>query len=105
MKNWLVRLIPPRPDFAWTMSEAERETMTAHIAYWSGLADDGRAVAFGPVADPAGPHGIGVVLADSDEGAAALRDSDPAMLSPYGFRTEIVPMLSLVTRDGRFDAT
>jgi hypothetical protein len=104
MQGFLFRLIPPRPDFSSTMSVEEREAMMAHGGYWSGLVGEGRVIAFGPVADPAGQHGIGIVLVDDERAAAAVRDGDPAMRSPFGFRTEILPMLSLVTRDGRHDA-
>jgi uncharacterized protein YciI len=61
-------------------------------------------VAFGPVNDPAGGYGIGIVLAHDLEEAEALRDGDPAGRAPLGFRTEISPMFSLVTSAGRFDA-
>ena len=104
MIGFVFRLLPPRPDFAFTMSEDERATMLRHVAYWAGLAQEGKAVAFGPVNDPNGPYGIGVVLAEDLTAAEAIRDADPAQASEHGFRTEISPMLSLVTRDGRFDA-
>ena len=104
MKGFVFRLIPPRSDFAFTMSEAGRETMMAHVGYWSGLASQGQALAFGPVDDPGGNYGIGIVLAEDLTAAQALRDADPAVLSTHGFHTEIAPMLSLVTPGGRFDA-
>jgi uncharacterized protein YciI len=78
--------------------------MTEHVAYWSELAREGTALAFGPVSDPSGPYGIGIILVEDLVAAESLRDRDPAVISPYGFRTEIAPMPSLVTRDGRFDA-
>jgi uncharacterized protein YciI len=104
MRGFVFRLIPPRDDFAFTMSEGERETMMAHVGYWSSLATQGRTLAFGPVNDPGGPYGIGIVLADSETEAEALREGDPAMSPPYGFRTEIAPMLRLVTPEGSYDA-
>jgi hypothetical protein len=33
-------------------SDDERATMTEHVKYWTGLAESGRVLAFGPVADP-----------------------------------------------------
>ena len=105
MRGFFLRLLPPRPDFAFTMSDAERATMNQHIGYWSNLAAQGKALAFGPVGDPAGPYGVAVVLAEDDETADALRKGDPALASPHGFRTELHPMLALVTPDGRYDAT
>jgi uncharacterized protein YciI len=79
------------------MSDDERGTMQAHVAYWSGLLDAGSVLAFGPVNDPDQPHGIGIVVAEDMAAAEALRDADPAQQSPHGFRTEIVPMVALVT--------
>jgi hypothetical protein len=102
--GFLFRLLPPRPDFAFTMTDDERATMLAHLGYWSTLVDEGKAVAFGPVADAKGPYGIGIVLASDMSAAQCLRDGDPAMASPHGFRTEITMMTSLITPDGRFDA-
>jgi len=104
MRGFVFRLLPPRSDFPFTMTDGERATMIEHVAYWSELARRGTALAFGPVNDPCGPYGIGIILVEDLEAAESLRDRDPAVSSPYGFRTEIAPMLSLVTRDGRFDA-
>jgi len=103
MKGFLFQVIPPRPDFGLTMSSGERETMTEHVVYWSGLIDQGRVLAFGPVDDPLEPHGIGIVLAEDLRDAEELRDRDPAMTSSRGFRTRIVPMPRLVTPNGSYD--
>jgi uncharacterized protein YciI len=104
MKGFVFRLIPPRADFPFTMTEGERATMHRHGAYWSNLIAEGTAVAFGPVSDPEGPYGIGIILVEDMKAAEHVRDGDPAHTSPHGFRTEISPMLSLVTPAGRFDA-
>ena len=99
MPGYLFKLVPPRHDFLTTMTDDERGTILAHVGYWTQLTAEGRAIGFGPVADPAGGYGIGLVVADDLAEAEALRDQDPAMLSAYGFRTEIRPMLRLVTRE------
>jgi uncharacterized protein YciI len=99
MPGFVFKLIPPRADFATDMSDAERETMSEHVGYWRALMSEGRVVAFGPVADPAGPYGIGIIVADDLPGAEALCALDPAARSSHGFRTEIAPMLRLVTPD------
>jgi uncharacterized protein YciI len=97
MQPFVYRLLPPRPDFMTTMTDDERATMTAHVAYWSGLMGAGRVVGFGPVA--AG-YGIGLVLAEDLADAEALRDADPAIRSPHGLRGDIEPMVQLVTPGG-----
>lgn len=96
-RGFLFKLTPPRPDFPHTMSEAERVTMLDHVTYWRGLADAGHVLAFGPVDDPTGSYGIGIVLAETMAAAESLRDADPAIRSPHGFHTEIHPILQLVT--------
>jgi uncharacterized protein len=103
MSGYLFKLVPPRPDFAFTMSDDERATMLEHVRYWGELASAGQALAFGPVNDPAGGFGVGIVLAENLEDAERLRDRDPAMRSSHGFRTEIFPMMSLVTPSASYD--
>jgi uncharacterized protein len=104
MMGFVFRLIPPRPEFALDMSPDERATMLEHVGYWAALAEQGRVVAFGPVNDPSGPYGIGIILADSQLDAERLRDGDPALRSSHGFRAELAPMLRLVTPNGTYDA-
>jgi hypothetical protein len=67
------------------MSEEERAVMDAHFGYWGELLARGQVIAIGPVADPNGPYGIGIVLAAYLAGAEVVRDGDPAMRSPFGF--------------------
>jgi uncharacterized protein YciI len=87
------------------MSDDERATMLEHVRYWGDLTRGGRTIAYGPVNDPAGGYGIGIIVADGMADAERLRDNDPAMRSPHGFRTEILPMLRLVTPSAVYDAT
>jgi len=105
MPGFVFRLIPPRPRFAFDMSPGERATMTEHATYWRDLAKSGRVLAYGPVNDSAGQYGIGIVVADDLTAAEALRDGDPVMRSPHGFRTEIAPMLQPLTPDGVHGST
>ena len=105
MMGFVYRLLPPRPSFPFDMSPEERITMMEHVGYWAALAEQGKALAFGPVADPQAPYGIGIILAENLAEAEKLRDEDPAMNSPFGFSTEIAPMLRLVTPNGTYDAS
>ena len=103
MSGYLFKLIPPRPDFAFTQSDDERATMFEHVHYWGELASAGKTLAYGPVDDPSGGYGIGIVLAENLQAAERLRYDDPVIRS-LGFHTEIFPMLSLVTPSARYDA-
>jgi uncharacterized protein len=98
------RLIGPRPSFPFDMSDEEREAMLAHSAYWRELADQGKVLAFGPVADPAGPYGIGILVADDLAQVEQWRDGDPVLRADLGFRSELSPMMRLVTPDAIYDA-
>ena len=81
MNHFLYKLIPPRPTFAADMTESEAQIMGEHIAYWQGLTDRRVVVAFGPVDDPAGSWGFGVVEAESEDDVRKLGADDPAVKS------------------------
>jgi uncharacterized protein YciI len=76
---FLFRLIPPRADFAQTMTESEQAAMTGHQEYWQQLLRDGRVVVYGPVADPEGVWGMGVLRAADRAEALALGERDPSV--------------------------
>lgn len=78
-KLFLFRLIPPRSDFAQTLTLAEQDAMARHAEYWKNLLAAGRVVVFGPVADPEGVWGLGVVRAGTQEDVVALGEKDPAI--------------------------
>jgi uncharacterized protein YciI len=74
------------------MTPEEQALMGEHVAYWSGLFDEGRVVAFGPVADPEGGWGVSVVDADDEAAVRAMIDSDPVKLRGEGFRYDVFEM-------------
>lgn len=92
------RLVPPRPTFAMDMTPDERAAMMRHVAYWTALLERGTAIVFGPVADPAGPWGLGVLRVREGESLEALVGEDPAILAGIGLRYETLPMLNAVHR-------
>lgn len=96
VQAWFVKLKAPRPSFAFDMTPDEREIMLAHGAYWRQRLDAGEVIVFGPVNDPAGPFGLGVVRVD-ETALKTFQDNDPAILSGLGFSYEAYPMLSAVT--------
>jgi uncharacterized protein YciI len=104
MPAFVYRLIAPRPTFATDMTEEERATLTAHGQYWAQLMQEGKALAFGPVNDPAGSYGLGLLVAGDLAEARAIRDADPAVIAEHGLRAEIAPMFRLVTPGGVYEA-
>jgi uncharacterized protein len=78
---FLFRLIPPRADFAQTMTPDEQRAMAAHMDYWQQLLRDGRVVVYGPVADPEGVWGMGVLRAADRAEVLAIGENDPSILA------------------------
>jgi hypothetical protein len=98
---YFVRLIPPRPDFPFTLSDTEQSAMTAHAAYWRERVRSGQVVVAGPVADPAGAWGLGVLRMASEDELRHFQDNDPAILADIGMRYETMTMLSAMMRGYR----
>ena len=73
--------------------------MQEHIGYWSELAEKRTVIVFGPVADPKGSWGVGIVEVPHESAAQALVNGDPAMKSGAGFQTEILPMPRAIFRN------
>ncbi|MDT5018677.1 MAG: hypothetical protein QOD39_4837 [Mycobacterium sp.] len=76
---FLFRLIPPRADFAQTMTPEEQHSMTLHMGYWQDLLADGKVVVYGPVADPEGVWGMGVLRAADRAEVLAIGERDPSV--------------------------
>ncbi len=94
--HFFCRLVPPRADFMTTMTDDERQAMRAHVAYWTERLATGEALLFGPVADPAGGYGIGILRVDDEAHLLALREADPAIQARIGFLYEVQPMPQVV---------
>ena len=78
------------------MTEREAETMQAHGAYWKRLAEAGTAIAFGPVADPKGGWGVGIIAVTDDDELRRLQNGDPAIRESLGMKYEAYPMPTVV---------
>jgi len=97
-RYFLLKLIAPRPTFPADMTARERQVMLDHGAYLRSYVEKGTVIVMGPVQDPAGPWGLAVVEAGSEEEVRSIVDRDPTILSGLGFRWEIYPMLQAVVR-------
>lgn len=93
---YLCRLLPARATFMMDMTAQEREVMLAHGKYWRGKLAEGNVIAFGPVADPAGGWGVGIVAVRDEAELRAFQSEDPAIKAGIGLRYEALPMLTAV---------
>ena len=94
MKQYFfMKLNPPRPTFSQDMTPAERAIMQRHVVYWTGQMAEGRIYVFGPVLDPRGTYGVGVIGVESEAERDVLVANDPANgLNQY----EFYPMMAVV---------
>lgn len=100
MKYYFYKLIPPRLTFPGDITPEERELMRSHSVYWVGQIKQGKALVVGPVADPKGAFGVGIIRLEDGSDPAALVNNDPAILANNGFTWEIHPMPNLLAADG-----
>ena len=96
MNYFLFKLVPPRSTFPADMTPAEAVLMQEHSAYWAEQMHQGRVVAIGPVADPAGTYGIGIIQLEEGGDPAALCANDPVLLAGAGFIAQVHPMPKLM---------
>ncbi len=96
-KHFAIKLIPPRPTFHLDMSENEKDIMKQHAAYWNDLVSKGIVIVFGPVLDPKGVYGLGILEVETEAQAHAFIAEDPAVKSGL-VEMEIYPILATVRR-------
>lgn len=78
-KQFFVRLIPPRPTFAYDMSEDENSLMDRHADYLKSHFAAGRLLLYGPVLAAEGAFGVLVVEAEDEAEVHALMRGDPTV--------------------------
>jgi uncharacterized protein YciI len=98
MKYFLCKLIPPRPYFGTGMTEDETKAMHEHVAYWTKAMEQGRVIVFGPVADPKGFWGVGIVQVESEDQVEDLTSKDPIILAGLGFQSEVYAMPQIMVK-------
>ncbi len=74
--------------------------MQQHAAYAKEMADKGIALVFGPVADPAGAWGLGIVECDDESGVKAFIENDPVIRSNIGAEYKVFPMIRAMVAKG-----
>jgi uncharacterized protein YciI len=79
MPAFVLRLIAARPDFAQTMTGAERQIMGRHAAHWAPYLDRGDMVVFGPVLADGGSYGLAVVETDDEQALRDFAAQDPVV--------------------------
>jgi hypothetical protein len=91
-KYFAIKLLPSRPDFAQTMTDHERDIMQQHIVYWKEFMQKGIMIVFGPVLDPNGVYGLGIIAVDSEDQVSGLLDMT-LLLKLTGY--EYYPMMAV----------
>jgi uncharacterized protein len=95
---YAVYMNPSRPDFALTMTDSERAIMLQHVAYWTEYLKRGKVYAFGPVIDPKGIYGLGIVAVENEQELKDILANDPAgRINKYEYfpMKAVVPYISI----------
>jgi uncharacterized protein len=79
MPTFVLRLIAPRPSFAQTITDAEREIMGRHAAHWAPYLERGELVVFGPILTDDDSYGIAVVETDDEQALRDFAANDPVV--------------------------
>jgi uncharacterized protein len=79
MPTFVLRLIAPRPNFAQTITESEREVMDRHAAHWRPYLQRGDMVVFGPVLTDGDSYGLAVVDTDDEQALREFATQDPVV--------------------------
>jgi uncharacterized protein len=81
MATFSLRLIAPRPDFAQTLTDSEREIMNRHAAHWAPYLERGDMVVFGPILTDEDSYGLAVVETDDEQALREFAARDPVVTS------------------------
>lgn len=81
MSTFVLRLIAPRPNFAQTMTDAERAIMDRHAAHWGPYLERGDMVVFGPVLTDEDSYGLAVVDTDDEPALREFAAQDPVVVT------------------------
>ena len=79
MATFVLRLKAPRPRFAETLTDAEREIMSRHAAHWGPYLERGDMVVFGPILTDEDSYGLAVVETDDEQALREFAARDPVV--------------------------
>ncbi len=79
MSTFVLRLKAPRPGFAQTMTDAEREIMGRHAAHWGPYRERGELVVFGPILTDDDSYGLAVVETEDEQALREHAAQDPVV--------------------------
>ncbi len=79
MPTFVLRLIAPRPNFAQTITDSEREIMNSHASHWRPYLERGDMVVFGPVLTDEDSYGLAVVDTDDEQELHEFVAQDPVV--------------------------
>jgi uncharacterized protein YciI len=79
MPTFVLRLIAPRPNFAQTLTAAEREIMGRHAAHWGPYLERGDMVVFGPILTDEDSYGLAVVETEDEDALRGFAAQDPVV--------------------------
>jgi uncharacterized protein YciI len=79
MPTFVLRLIAPRPKFAQTITDPEREIMSRHAAHWRPYVERGDMVVFGPVLTDEDSYGLAVVETSDEQALREFAAQDPVV--------------------------
>ena len=77
--TFVLRLIAPRPNFAQTLTDSEREIMNRHAAHWRPYLERGDMVVFGPILTAEDSYGLAVVETDDEQALREFAAQDPVV--------------------------
>jgi uncharacterized protein len=79
MPTFVLRLIAPRPKFAQTITDSEREIMASHADHWRPYLERGDMVVFGPVLTDDDSYGLAVLETEDEPALREFAAQDPVV--------------------------
>ncbi len=79
LQHFYCKLIPPRPTFAFDMSDAERSLMQEHALYVDAYFKSGKVLLYGPVFASEGAFGVAILEMVDEPEVRRFLEGDPTV--------------------------